>query len=421
MKLSKSGLSKSLAQLDYLLETNQYDKINVLFQDVHKHTTHMEHSDFWREFITVVQEICNACSILHDETEWYQYAAEETKRHEYDLKQALSVILHLAEWNDQQVIKPSPLKAANQESAVSLWQRFTSLFNPLPSIHQHDVPQTPSVPLNHDTLPDEPFEDVSDLAPEIHTSLDFHCLGRFSVYLNGQCLDIGANRRAKSVLKYLVLHHAQPVSKEVLMDCFWPDASPEAARNSLNVAVYNLRQALRKSGDDVSYILFQDNTYLLNPALDVWFDFEVFTEHCQKARQLDTEQNVLRAIQEYKTAESLYTGQLFEEDRYEDWPVSRRNYLQEIYLQVLERLSEYAFSEQAYAECINLCNNWLMIDPCCENAHMRIMQCHSRQGQHHLAVRQYQRCVDILKRELDLLPGKDIALLYQRIRMSASA
>lgn len=317
------------------------------------------------------------------------------------------------------LFEQSSVTLPNFATTPSLWQRLASLLNQVTLAHSGFTTQSQAanrIPVN---LPDDLSGNTPSASGHHHASLDFHCLGHFCVYLHGQPIDIGANRRAKSVLKYLVLHHTQPVSKEVLMDCFWPDADAESARNNLNVAVYNLRQALRKTGEDISYILFQDNAYMLNPAVDTWFDFEAFTERCEKARQFDTAQNVADALGEYKHAESLYTGPLFEEDRYEDWPVAHRNYLQDGYLQVLERLSQYAFSEGAYAECINLCSKMLMIDPCREEAHLRIMHCHSRQGQQHLALRQYQRCVEVLKKELDLMPGAEIASLYQRIRMSA--
>jgi DNA-binding SARP family transcriptional activator len=43
------------------------------------------------------------------------------------------------------------------------------------------------------------------------------------------------------------------------------------------------------------------------------------------------------------------------------------------------------------------------------------MQCYLVQGQRHLAVRQYQACVQSLKDELDIGPSEETIVLYRRI------
>ena len=62
------------------------------------------------------------------------------------------------------------------------------------------------------------------------------------------------------------------------MELFWPEAHPDAARNNLNVSIYGLRQALRSINPDYSHILFQEESYLLNPVMELWIDIEEFTK-----------------------------------------------------------------------------------------------------------------------------------------------
>jgi len=47
------------------------------------------------------------------------------------------------------------------------------------------------------------------------------------------------------------------------------------------------------------------------------------------------------------------------------------------------------------------------------------MQCYLGQGQRHLAVRQYQTCVEALREELDLTPAEETVALYRRITATA--
>ena len=55
-------------------------------------------------------------------------------------------------------------------------------------------------------------------------------------------------------------------------------------------------------------------------------------------------------------------------------------------------------------------------DNCREDSHCRLMRCYSRQGQYHLALRQYQLCVKTLRDELDVDPSPNTTQLYERIR-----
>ena len=86
-----------------------------------------------------------------------------------------------------------------------------------------------------------------------------------------------------------------------------------------------------------------------------------------------------------------------------------------MYLDIVDRLSEYYVQQGEYTAAIALCQKVLAQDNCYEEAHRRLMQCYLAQGQRHLAVRQYQACVEALKEELDLTASEEIVALYRRI------
>ena len=150
-----------------------------------------------------------------------------------------------------------------------------------------------------------------------------------------------ASRKGKLVFKYLVTHRERPISKEVLMDLFWPDSSPDAARNNLNVAIYGLRQSLRQNSPSESHILYQDDCYLINPDLDIWVDVEAFTEHLTRARELE-DSAPSDAIREYHLAEALYTGDFLKKTVTKTGPAPSAR-LKDAYLGLLERLSRHYY------------------------------------------------------------------------------
>ena len=241
-----------------------------------------------------------------------------------------------------------------------------------------------------------------------------HMLGAFSMTIGDLTVKLPASR-GLSLFKYLLLHHKQNIPREVLMDIFWPDAEPETARNNLNVAMHSLRRVLR-SLIFLPVIIFADGAYGLESNLQVWLDVEEF-ERCVKAGQrLEARNQITAALTEYETAVSLYQGDFLEQNLYEEWTVIERERLRVAYLDTLDRLSQIYFSQELYAACITVCQLILVHDRCREDAHCLLMRCYSRQGQYHLARRQHQLCVEVLRAELDVEPELETTQLHEKIR-----
>lgn len=245
-------------------------------------------------------------------------------------------------------------------------------------------------------------------------SISVHMLGTFSITIADSTVKLPASR-ATSLLKYLLLHHKQTTPREVLMDIFWPDADLEIARNNLNVSLHSLRRALRTT-TDLPVIIFEDGAYGLAHNIQIWMDVEEF-ERCVKAGQgLEARNQPTAAIAEYEAAVSLYQGDLLEQNPYEEWTVLDRERLRIAYLDTLDHLSQIYFMEERYSACRSACQLILSRDPCREDAHSLLMRCYSRQRQHHLALYQYQVCVEALRMELGVEPAPETTQLYNRIR-----
>lgn len=244
--------------------------------------------------------------------------------------------------------------------------------------------------------------------------ISVHMLGNFTVTIQESNLMLPSSR-SLSLFKYLLLHHKQNTPREVLMDVFWPDAEPETARNNLNVAVHSLRRAIR-SMIFLPFIVFKDGGYGFESNVEVWLDIEEF-ERCVKAGERFEARNQLStAVSQYEAAISLYQGDFLEQNPYEEWTVLDRERLRIAYLDTLDRLSQIYFKEERYSACRSACQLILARDPCREDAHCLLMQCYSRQGQPHLALYQYQVCVEALRGELQVEPAPETTQLYNRIR-----
>lgn len=384
---NRTSSRTSTVLLTHYLAKNQYDELETSLHQLQTSIQREDSGQLLDELVQIAREICLTCDHLQDEASWHRWAADEAERREDALKRSLQTIFDLMNSSELVLSRVTPLQVQNGNG---LWHRLQHFLHPT---------------------------GIRAIHPEKNTfSVAVYCLGDFQVYLHGQPVENWLNRKGKSVFKYLLLHRNKPVPKEVLMECFWPESGQELARNNLNVAIYSLRQTLRKTDPSLSYILFKEDCYLLNPDLNTWIDFEVFEEHFKKGQQLEAVGDREQAAREYVTAESLYQGELFEADRYEDWPSAQRRSLQDSYLYLLNRLSQYFIETKNYTMCAALCRKMLTVDSCLEEAHRRLMQCYIQQGHYYLALRQYHICVAAHQKELDTLPSPETTALYEQVR-----
>jgi DNA-binding SARP family transcriptional activator len=240
-------------------------------------------------------------------------------------------------------------------------------------------------------------------------------LGLFRTLLDGRSVEDWPGCRSKAIFKYLLLQRKRPVAREALMECFWPEAEPEAARNNLNVAVHRLRRAL--GGDGYPIVLFSGGNYTLNPRLEVSLDADAFLLHADRASSLERSQDLDGAIREYTASVALYQGELLAEDRHahDEWLLPLRQQFRDKYLHVLDRLGRIQLDRQDIPSCTAACAKILAVDACNESAHRMLMRGYARLGQPQLAQQQYQACIQGLNRELGIPASAETTELYRQI------
>lgn len=266
-------------------------------------------------------------------------------------------------------------------------------------------------------LPAEPARPAVALGgePSAGPALAVYFLAPFQIIRNDTRLADWAQCKSKSIFKYLIAHHQHPVARDVLMEKFWPEADPVAARNNLNVAIYKLRKVLA-CGDSTPCVVQEGGSYRLNPALPLWLDADQFMLHAEAARRHERAGRIEPALQECHAAEMLYQQAYLDEDRYEDWIIPVRQSMQQNHLDILDCLYRHAFQAGDYKSCITVCRRMLEVDPCNEVPHRQLMICHARLGQVHLAMRQFHLCADVLQRELRIAPDLATVELFRKIR-----
>jgi DNA-binding SARP family transcriptional activator len=237
-------------------------------------------------------------------------------------------------------------------------------------------------------------------------SLAIRAFGRPEVSVNGRQLTM-SDWRTQSVrdLFFFFLLNQEMVTKEQLWDSLWPDTSdPQILKVRFKNEIYRLRRAAGKN-----VIVFEEEYYCFNRALDYEYDVEAFDSHILRARKAEDTNTRIAHLQK---AVDLATGPyLVDVDA--DWAVPERERLNQLYLSALEELAQLYLETNQLDLCLRICKAVLEKDPYHEVIYQMEMRAYAALGDRAAVARRYQACRKALKEGLGLAPSSETELIYR--------
>jgi two-component SAPR family response regulator len=353
------------------------------------------------ELLTVTQKIFRLVSPKKPKRRWFFSNKKKTQTDHSSINE--NDLIKKVDQKSEEAVNSSA-GASDVEDMRKAIPLEESAGNPL----MLDAPFDPEL-ANTETTPAEPAESAQPLIEAFY-------FGSFRVLVNHRPIEEWPGKKGKSIFAYLLLHHRKKIFRDVLMDLFWQKSSPDSARNCLNVSIHGLRRVLQEIDPSNEYILFKDECYYFNSEIDIRLDVEAFRSIWHKAQGIEHIQNRSEAVSEYERALTLYTGDFLENELYDDWSSLDRENLKEIFLVILDKMSESYMSHNNYQEAIQFCDRVIKKDNCREDIYRRLMLCYYRIGQRANALKWYRRCTKALKSELEVEPTKITVELYKKIK-----
>ena len=253
--------------------------------------------------------------------------------------------------------------------------------------------------------------------------LRIQCLGRFRVWRGGEEITRWPRRSARDVFLLLLLRRPQPVAADALAEALWPGSAPDKASQNLRRAVSDLRRTLEPElpgGFPSRYLRVEQETYalILPPGShvdDTAFEKELTQELAGSTPS--TQEGRQAAINRLDAILNLYnTGDYLPELPYEDWALTRREYLRHLLTSGAHRLAQLYLEAGQMENAIAIAHCALTQEPWDEEATLVLMQAHAALGNIPVALRAYEAHRDRLQRDLDLPPRDDLTALYDRLR-----
>ena len=152
--------------------------------------------------------------------------------------------------------------------------------------------------------------------------------GEFAIYKEDKKIESFKSRKAMELFKFLLLNKNKKVPLLDIYDIFWPGFDDESARLNLNTTLYYIRKQLDISSEELGI----KEDYCLFSMKDIYIDFEEFLKLYDEAFK---EKEINRRLFLLLKAATLYKGDLFDENVYDEWVRDQKEYFKRLYIDVL--------------------------------------------------------------------------------------
>ena len=238
--------------------------------------------------------------------------------------------------------------------------------------------------------------------------LTIRAFGRTQVRLGDEPLSL-SDWQTQSVrdLFFYFLTMKEPMTKEQIGQVFWPEIEePSRLRIRFKNDVYRLRRAVGSNT-----VLFEDDLYGFNRALDYEYDVDAFEGYLFQAELTrDTEMQ----IELLQKAVELVSGH-FLEDISAIWVLPERERLDQLFLSTLMNLADLLKNTNRIYEALEACHRAINHELSYEPAYLQAMKIYLQLKDRVSAIRLFEAYREMMHHELDLPPSPEMEELYKSL------
>lgn len=267
--------------------------------------------------------------------------------------------------------------------------------------------------LLEDAERDEEYEEMMREVGQVRINL----FGGFHAMRNGHILteDIWKRRKAAFLAARLALAKGTFISKRVVMDELWPEASYQRARQNLYVTMTALRQALHQTDDGPQYIVTQASAIALNEEY-VSTDLARFDMLARDVLLKRTGISSRQIVETCLRLEEVYKGQLYVPDVGDVAYFSRmRQSYASKFVDCMVRGVDAALEEEDVPSASWLAEAAIKQAPTREDVVRRMMKVMGIEGRRREVVELYTSHLYYLQHELGAEPEQETVALYNKI------
>lgn len=249
-------------------------------------------------------------------------------------------------------------------------------------------------------------------------ALRIDLFGRFEISCSGNPVAGLEGRKVQELLAFLLLQRPRAFSREYLAELLWGQRAPAQSKKYLRQTLWQVHSALAALDGEAERsapLQVDDQWVCFNQQCPLWLDVAAFEEAYGAAQGIagrDLDDDRAAGLRQ---AVGLYHGDLLE-GCYADWCLFERERLQNMYLAMLDKLMAHCEAHGDFEAGLGFGALILRVDRARERTHRQMMRLYGLARQRTDALRQYQRCIEALREELDVAPSPRTVELAAQLR-----
>ncbi|MGH2575714.1 MAG: BTAD domain-containing putative transcriptional regulator, partial [Ignavibacteria bacterium] len=283
---------------------------------------------------------------------------------------------------------------------------------------------------NFNWLSNECLQRVSNQIDNLF-DINMNCFGGLEFKVRGKVIpeEKWIRKKRKLILAYLLLFPNNPLTKDKIIDLFYPETPLESADNIFHQTISNIRNALRNdttvskskspstkksqpvedktilTSANPSFALYEDKILKLNPDYVYKVDAIEFNKLYKSANSAETKAD--KKIEYAKKATELYKGELLA-GYYEPWCEDLRQEYSNKFINLCEEIIEVLKKKKLYEEVIIYSEKLIQADKLNEDAYLNIIEAYTRLNNINRAKDKFAQMLKTYEEELDEKPAKEI-------------
>ncbi|MBN2286221.1 MAG: hypothetical protein JXQ26_07830 [Tissierellales bacterium] len=237
-------------------------------------------------------------------------------------------------------------------------------------------------------------------------------LGPIKIEYNNKSIYNKLSHKARCILCYLVTE--KYVSKEKLACMFWEESSESASKYNLRYNIWSVNKLFKDlSGDEALLLEWDKDRLIISDHYTVKSDIEEFNElFINKSNEYES-LSELKHKYRGSFLEGLHLKDSFE---FNDWLFFLREAYQRKYLEILQKTFQHFKKMNLMEKSIEVMEEILLLNPLDEDIYVELIELHLLNGDRTCALKTYNRCVHVLREELNISPKETTVALLKKIK-----
>ncbi|MEO5902320.1 MAG: BTAD domain-containing putative transcriptional regulator, partial [Ilumatobacteraceae bacterium] len=229
-------------------------------------------------------------------------------------------------------------------------------------------------------------------------------LGGFAVILaDGVAPPTWRLRKARTIVKLLVLAPGHRMHRDVLIEWLWPDADPAVGMNNFHQALHAARRAVGAAN-----LVLDDDIVMIGGEGNLDIDVDQFEAAAGKAVATGAPEDIRDAL-------ALWSGELLPEDRYEDWVAPHRDRLSAVRTRLVGDLARALIGGGLPDQALAVLEPLAAEQPLEEDVHRLLLVALAAVGRRWDAAAAFERLRDGLAESFGVSPARETTAVYRRL------